>query len=283
MATARAGRSARVGGDRLRGARPGAPPRAEVDARQRRADHRRRRLGERQDPRGRAARRPRLHGQRPRVLGQGGAEVPGRRARAVVEQPLRRRQEADHPLRAGRRRRRDRAVELPDRQLLRRLHPRARRRQQRDPQAERGHAAQLAADGGDDARVRPARGRLPGRHRRRLDRRGADRRRRLHDVHRLEPDRQGGDEGRGRRADPVLPRARRQGPDDRVRRRRHRARGQRRRVLLDEQRRPGVHLGRARLRRGAGLRRVRRAGHRQRPRSCARARPPGSARSTSAR
>ena len=86
-------------------------------------------------------------------------------------------QEADHPLRAGRRGRRDRAVELPDRQLVRRLHPGADGRQRRDPQAERGDAAELAADGRDDARVRPARARLPGRHRRRLDRRGADRRR----------------------------------------------------------------------------------------------------------
>ncbi len=37
----------------------------------------------------------------------------------VVEQPGGRRQEAGHPLRAGRRRRGDRALELPDRQLLR--------------------------------------------------------------------------------------------------------------------------------------------------------------------
>ena len=42
-----------------------------------------------------------------------------------------------------------------------------------------------------------------------------------------------------------------------LRRRRPRARRQRGRVLLDEQRRPGLHLGRARLRRGARLRRVR--------------------------
>ena len=68
-------------------------------------------------------------------------------------------------------------------------------------------------------------------------------------------DRQGGHEGGRRRADPLLPRARRQGPDDRLRRRQSAARGQRRGVLLDEQRRPGVHLDRARLRRGAGLRR----------------------------
>ena len=55
------------------------------------------------------------------------------------------------------------------------------------------------------------------------------------------------------RADPVPPRARRQGSDDRLRRRRRREGGQRRRLLLDEQRRPGLHLGRAGLRRGADL------------------------------
>ena len=98
------------------------------------------------------------------------------------------------------------------------------------------------------------------------------------DVHRLEQDRAGGDEGGRRRADPVLPRARRQGPDDRLRRCRHRARRERGGVLLDEQRRPGLHLGRARVRRGAGLRRVRREGHRQHPRAAPGRRPPASAR-----
>jgi acyl-CoA reductase-like NAD-dependent aldehyde dehydrogenase len=48
-------------------------------------------------------------------------------------------------------------------------------------------------------------------------------------------------------------RARRQGPADRVRRRRRRPRCQRSCVLLDEQQRADLHLGRARLRRGAGL------------------------------
>ena len=43
-----------------------------------------------------------------------------------------------------------------------------------------------------------------------------------------------------------------------LRRRRPRARRERRRLLLDAERRPDVHLDRARLRRGAGLRRVRR-------------------------
>src|SRR6185369_9521899 len=50
-------------------------------------------------------------------------------------------------------------------------------------------------------------------------------------------------------------------------RRRHRPRRQRRRLLLDEQRRPGLHLGRARLRRGARLRPLRGEGRRQRARA----------------
>ena len=51
------------------------------------------------------------------------------------------------------------------------------------------------------------------------------------------------------------------------------------RLLLDAERGPDVHLDRARLRRGAGLRRVRREGHREGARRCARAtRPAGRAR-----
>ena len=63
---------------------------------------------------------------------------------------------------------------------------------------------------------------------------------------------------RRRDADPGQPRARRQGPDDRPLRRRPRPRRQRRGLGRDVQLRPGLHLGRADLRRGAGLRRVRR-------------------------
>jgi acyl-CoA reductase-like NAD-dependent aldehyde dehydrogenase len=54
-----------------------------------------------------------------------------------------------------------------------------------------------------------------------------------------------------------LARARRQGPDDRARGRGHRARGELRHVLLDAERGADVHLDRARIRRGAGLRRFR--------------------------
>ena len=50
-----------------------------------------------------------------------------------------------------------------------------------------------------------------------------------------------------------------------------------------EQRRPGLHLGRARVRRGAGVRPVRRRRSPTTSAACARARPPASAPSTSAR
>ena len=108
-------------------------------------------------------------------------------------------------------------------------------------------------EGGDR---RPRRLRLRARHRR--DRRRPGRRRRLHPVHRLRPDRPQGDGPRRRDADPGQPRARRQGPDDRPRRRRPRPRRQRRGLGRDVQLRPDLHLGRADLRRGARLRRVRR-------------------------
>ena len=110
-----------------------------------------------------------------RVLGQAGRGLPRRRAGAVLEQPADGRQEARRALRATRAGRRDRPLELPDRQLVRRLHPGDDGRQRGDPQAVGGHAAELAADGRDDARVRAARRCLPGGDRRRRDRRGADR------------------------------------------------------------------------------------------------------------
>ena len=75
-----------------------------------------------------------------------------------------------------------------------------------------------------------------------------------------------GHEGRrsGRPApDPGVAGARRQGPDDRALRRRPRARGELRHVLLDAERRPDVHLDRAGVRRGARVRRVRREGLRE--------------------
>ena len=92
---------------------------------------------------------------------------------------------------------------------------------------------------------------------------GADRRGRHGDVHRLDGDRPQGDGARRAHAHAGVAGARRQGPDDRAGRRRRRARGQRRHLLLDAERRADLHLGRARLRRGADLRRVRRQGHRE--------------------
>ena len=93
--------------------------------------------------------------------------------------------------------------------------------------------------------------------------RGARRRGRHDHVHRLDGHRQEGHGQGGRDAHAGVAGARRQGPDGRPGRRRRRARGQRRRLLLDAQRRPDVRQRRARLRRGAGLRRVRGQGHRE--------------------
>ena len=128
------------------------------------------RLRDRQDARGRPAGRDRLRLQRVRLLGQERAGLP-RRREGPLRQPVRARPQARRALRAARARRRDRAVELPAVELLRRLHPGAGRRQRGDPQAVGGHAALVAGDGRGDARVRPARRRLPGRHRPRRDRR----------------------------------------------------------------------------------------------------------------
>ncbi len=268
----RRGRGARRGGargaarlvaGRLRRARRGADEGPRLDGRQRRphrrVDLRRDRQARRRDD----VRRARLRDLGARVLGEAGAGDARRRDRRERLAVGPRRPRAQGPLRAGRRRRRDRALELPADQLLRRLHPGARSRQRGRPQAVGGDAADLAADGRDARRGGPARRRLRGRHRRRRDRRGARRPRRLRDVHRLGRDRQEGD-GAGRRdADPGQPRARRQGPDDRPRRRRYRARRQRRRLLRAQQQRPGLHLGRADLRRGRDPRRVRRPADRQ--------------------
>ena len=71
--------AARVGGARLRGARADPAARPEVDARQQRPAHRHDRLGDRQDLRGRPARRGLLRSLRLRLLGQERTRVPGRR------------------------------------------------------------------------------------------------------------------------------------------------------------------------------------------------------------
>ena len=107
------------------------------------------------------------------------------------------RQEADPALPPSRRDRRDRAVELPAHEQLRRLHPGADGRQHGGAQAQRGHAADVAPDGRGHARGGLPRGRVPRGHRPRRRGRGADRHRRLRDVHRLGCDRpEGGRQGR---------------------------------------------------------------------------------------
>ena len=97
--------------------------------------HRDDRLRDRQDLRGRPARRDLLRRQRVRLLGQERREVPRRREGQVRER-LRQGQEADLALPPARPDRRHRPVELPADELLRRLHPGARRRQRGDPQAD---------------------------------------------------------------------------------------------------------------------------------------------------
>ncbi len=216
------------------------------------------------------------------LLGQERREVPRRGAREVGV-AVRQGPQADRALRAARRRGRDRALELPAHELVRRLHPGADGRQRGAPEAVRGHAAHVDADGRDAARVRAAGGRLPGGARLRRDRRGADRRGGLRDVHRLDRHRQEGDGARRADAHAGVARAGRQGPDDRVRGRRPRAGRERRGPLLDAERRPDLHLDRARVRRGADLRRVRAARDRQGAAACARACPAARARPTSAR
>ncbi len=251
-----------MGGARLRGSRQGPAACAEVAGRQRRAGRGDDRLRDRQGVGGRAARGARLRRARVRLLGQEGPGLP-RRPEGPQRQPVRARPQAGDPLPPGRRRRRDRALELPADELVRRRDPGARRRQRGCAQAVRDNTVDVAADGRVHARVRHARGHLRRHPRLRRDRCRAGRPRRHDHVHGLHAHGQEDRRAGGRAADPGQPRARRQGPDDRARRRRPRARRQRRRPLLDAERRPDVHLDGARLRRGAGLRRVRRQGHRE--------------------
>ena len=125
--------------------------RPHLDGRQRRArgadDLRRDRPSRRRDP----VRRARL-----RALARsssGRSRRPSYLADEEIESasPFVRGRRMRRPLRAGRRRRRDRPLELPAQQLLRRLHPGARGRQRGRPQAVGGDAADVAADGRDAA------------------------------------------------------------------------------------------------------------------------------------
>ena len=193
-------------------------------------------------------------------------------------------QEGDHPLRAGRAGRRDRAVELPLHQRLRRLHPGPDGGQQRAAQAGREDAADVAAAGQGAEGLRDARRRHAGPHRQGLGPRRRDRRRRRHDhVHRIDRGRSPDRRARGRTADPVLARARRQGRVDRLCRRRPGARRQPGAVLRHVQLRPDLRVGRTGLRRGARLRRVRRQGDEEGPRAAQRAGRPARVPPTSAR
>ena len=205
---------------------------------------------------------------RPALVREGRPQDPRRREGADVA-GLPDEQEKPLHLRADRRRRRDRPLELPLVDPLRRGRDRADGRQRRRPQAGQPDAA---ARRGDPPRLRegrPARGPDPRRPRRRRGRRRArqvERRQGL--LHRLGRGRPQG--RRGLRAAPqgLGARARRQGPDDRLRRRRPRQRDLRRRLGRLRQRRPDLLGDRARLRRPRGRRPLHRRGVVARPKSC---------------
>ena len=155
------------------------------------------------------------------------------------------------------RRRHHRAVELPVRDRPLRRHPGADGRQRDRAQArqqDRALAAlrHLAARGG-----RPAEGAVPGRLRRGPGRRSdADRQRQLRDVHRLDRDRPRDRRARRPQPDRLLPRARRQEPDDRARGRRPRRGRPGRALRRVRQHRPDLHAHRADVPAGVALRRV---------------------------
>ena len=185
------------------------------------------------------------------------------------------RQVHDERPHAGRRRRRDHAVELPDRDPRVEALPGARLRQHRRAEAGRGHAAARAAVRRPAARGRPARGRRADRARLR---RGGGRRarpppRRAGDhVHRLARDRRARHEERGRRAQARPSRARRQERDHRHGRRRRRPRGRRHRLVGVRHRRAALHRGVARDRAARRSTRSCRRSSSRAPRSCASAR-----------
>ena len=202
-------------------------------------------------------RRDPVHGRQPALLR-------GRRAqpRGQVRRRVRRGLHLVDPPRADRRRRADRAVELPADDGRVEDRPGARRGQHDRPQARPDHAGEHDPPGRDRRRV-PAQGRAERRRRRQRSGRGAGRaRRRRHGLaDRLGRDRQVDRRARGQDAEEGPPRARRQGPGRGLRRRRPRLgagddRGHR---LL--QRRPGLHGGDARARlRGHPRRRRQRPG-----------------------
>ena len=128
-------RAARLGGARLRGPRPRAAARAEVAARQRRPRDRHDHLGDRQDLRGRAARRDLLRRRRRSASGPRTPRATSPTRRSSRPTCFVKGKKLDAALPAARPHRRHRALELPADELVRRLHPGARRRQRGDPQA----------------------------------------------------------------------------------------------------------------------------------------------------
>ena len=169
------------------------------------------------------------------------------------------RQEGEVQLRAARRRRGDRALELPVVDPLRRGGDRADGRQRRRPQAREPDAAARRADprgvreGGHPGRPDP------GPPRRRRGRAGDLRVERPEDLlHRLGRGRLHGRQDLRRADEGSGARARRQGPGDRLPRRRARQRDQRDRLGRLRERRADVLGDRARLRGRGGGRRVRR-------------------------
>ncbi len=188
--------------------------------------------------------------------GKKGAQVHRRRAR-LRALPADEDQEAPSPVPPVSGRRRDQPVELPVDPLARRRDPRIDRGRGRRHQALRDHPARPRRDrrGLEDGDRRSRR--LRRRQRDGRDRLSAGRRGRLRPVHRLRPHGEEGPGPRGGHPDTGERRARRQGPDDRPGERRRGARRQRRDLGRVRERRPGLHLGRAPLRGGARLRRVR--------------------------
>ena len=158
---------ARLGGARLRGPREGPAPRPEVGRRQRGADRRDDRLGDRQDAtRTRSSPRSATPRNAFGFWAKHAAGLPGRRE-GPHRQPVRARPQARRALPPARRRRRHRAVELPADELASATASRRSRRATRSMlKPAEVDPAHLAADARVHARVRAARGRLPGRDRR---------------------------------------------------------------------------------------------------------------------
>ena len=178
--------------------------------------------------------------------------APGAPARP--DDPGRRRRRHDLP-RAARRRRPDRPLELPARDLLVEDRAGARRRQHRRPEAGRADPADRDRAGADRARIGAAGGRAQRRRRAGLGLRAATRRasrRRQDRIHRL--DRGRARDRRGRRADDQAghARARRQVRERRLRRRRHRGRRRSGSARGLRQRRPGLLRALADPRRARG-------------------------------